>query len=132
VVNEVLCRIQGLLCREKELLSKPVPLRGEDEVAEAYLQDMEETLFELQELGEEYFQELLRLSADKAKEEELFDELAFLQELHRQREENIALCREKIEITGKELDRLKLERKAQFLYQPGVKGRSSTFVDSTL
>ena len=132
MVNELLCRIKKLLSREKDLLSKSIPLRDEEEAAEVYLQEMEETLLELRELGEEYFQDLLRISADKAKEKELLQELTFLQELHQQREENIALCREKLEFTEKELDRIKLEKKAHFTYQPSAKGRSSAFVDSKI
>ena len=130
MVRETLDRIKGLLGREKEFLDKPFPPREEEAAAETYLQEMEVTLREIKELGDEYFQELIRLSEDKAREKELLKELTFLQELHRQREENMALCREKINVAEQELDRVMTEKKANHSYQPAPVKRSSVFVDS--
>ena len=132
MVKELLTKFDRLLGREKELLSKPLPERGEDEETETSCHGMEETLRELQALEKGYFEELIKLAADKAKEKELLRELTFLQELHRKREENIALGREKLELMGKELDRVQAEKKAHSAYSPGIKRKEAGFVDSKL
>lgn len=132
MVKELLAKFNKLLCRENELLSKPLPGRNQGKEAEDYCHEMEETFRELQALEKGYLQELVRLAADKVKEKELLRELTFLQELRRQREENIALCREKLELTGKELDRVRVEKKAHFAYYPGIKRKRAGFVDNKI
>lgn len=132
MVKELLAKFNMFLCRENELFSKPLPGRDQEKEAEIYQKEMEETFYKLQELEKEYLQELVRLAADKAKEKELLRELTFLQELHRKQEENIALCREKLEFTGKELDRVQKEKKAHFAYYPGVKRREAGLVDNKI
>ncbi len=132
MVKETLAKLNKLLSREKELFSKPLPARGRHKEAEIYCRHMEETFRELQAMEKGCLQELVQMAADKVKEKELFRELAFLQEMYRQREENIALCREKLEFTAKELDRVRVEKKAHFSYYPGTKRREAVFVDSTI
>jgi len=132
VVKELLIRIRNLLSREKELLSKPLPARDKEAETEVYMQEMEETLLELKGLGREYFQELFELSADKAKEKELYKELTFLQELYQQREENISLGQEKLASVGKELDRIRTEKKTRFSYSPVVGRETAAFLDSKI
>lgn len=132
MVEETLTKLSKLLSREKELFSKPLPERGRHKEAEIYHRQMEETFRELQALEKGCLQELVQMAADKVKERELFRELAFLQEMYRQREENIALCREKLEFTAKELDRVRVEKKAHLSYYPGRKQREAVFVDSTI
>jgi hypothetical protein len=130
VVKKLLAKFDMLLCREKDLLSRPLPERGKEEDTDASSREMEEALSELRALGKEYFEELTRLAADKAKERELWRELAFLQELHRKRKENIFLGGKRLGLIGKELDRLQAEKKAYSAYSPGLGRKEAGFVDS--
>ncbi|NLX92237.1 MAG: hypothetical protein GXZ07_11780 [Firmicutes bacterium] len=131
MVREALTRLKKLFDKENELFSRPLPGREEEE-AEAHLREMDATFRELQKLEDGLWQEIVSFAKDKAKERELYRELSFLQELHRKKEENIALCREKLEFTKKEMDRVEIEKRAHFSYKPAVRKRAAAFLDSKI
>ncbi len=129
MVDEMLLQLDQLYARETAFFSQPLPLREQGDVAENYLREMGKILRELGALQQEYFFKLSKKTADKEKDREFYGELSLLKELYRKRQKNLALIREKLQETGKELDRVKVEKKVFYHYHPRKKIKAR-FIDS--